>query len=201
MKVYYHSALNDIELMPGGALRTVPCKAYLKLHKDRTEGLCELLYNGTIINPETTEIECNEEAELVVRQNGERYVYSVRPLVQPLSNKYSKAYEQFGYEYQDMEFDEIGSIQLGSLKLYAVDQSTDVRDYTEIFNQIEAAFNSFKAICEKPKSHLKAVNEVRPIETVKRIGYESIPYLAAHSEDWLARTASGLKPARLFFQS
>ena len=198
MKVYYHSALNDIELMPGGALRTVPCKAYLKLHKDRTEGPCELLYNGTIINPETTEIECNEEAELVVRQNGERYVYSVRPLVQPLSNKYSKAYEQFGYEYQDMEFDEIGSIQLGSLKLYAVDQSTDVRDYTEIFNQIEAAFNSFKAICEKPKSHLKAVNEVRPIETVKRIGYESIPYLAAHSEDWLARTASGLKPARLF---
>ena len=198
MKVYYHSALNDIELMPGGALRTVPCKAYLKLHKDRTEGPCELLYNGTIINPETTEIECNEEAELVVRQNGERYVYSVRPLVQPLSNKYSKAYEQFGYEYRDMEFDEIGCIQLGSLKLYAVDQSTDVRDYSEIFNQIEAAFNSFKTICEKPKSHLKAVNEVRPIETVKRIGYESIPYLAAHSEDWLARTASGLKPARLF---
>ena len=51
---------------------------------------------------------------------------------------------------------------------------------------------------KKLKSHLKAVNEVRPIETVKRIGYESIPYLAAHSEDWLARTASGLKPARLF---
>ena len=65
MKVYYHSALNDIELMPGGALRTVPCKAYLKLHKDRTEGLCELLYNGTIINPETTEI---EEEELTLTE-------------------------------------------------------------------------------------------------------------------------------------
>lgn len=198
MKVYYHSVLNDIELMPGGVLHTVPCKAYLKLHKDRTEGSCELLYNGKIINSETTELECNEEAELVVRQNGERYVYSVRPLVKPLSNKFSKAYEQFGYEYRDMEFDEIGSIQVGSLKLYAVDQSTDVSDYTEIFNQIETAFNSVKTICEKPKSHLKAVNEVRPIETVKRIGYESIPYLAAHSEDWLARTVSGLKPARLF---
>lgn len=198
MKVYYHSVLNDIELMPGGVLHTVPCKAYLKLHKDRTEGSCELLYNGKIINSETTELECNEEAELVVRQNGERYVYSVRPLVKPLSNKFSKAYEQFGYEYRDMEFDEIGSIQVGSLKLYAVDQSADVSDYTEIFNQIETAFNSFKTICEKPKSHLKAVNEVRPIETVKRIGYESIPYLAAHSEDWLARTVSGLKPARLF---
>ena len=48
------------------------------------------------------------------------------------------------------------------------------------------------------KSHLKSVNEIRPIDTVKRVGYESIPYLASHSEDWLARTATGLKPARLF---
>lgn len=198
MKVYYQSALNNVELTPGGAFRTVPCRAYLKLHRDKTERPCELLYNGTIISSDTKEIECNAEAELVVRQNGERYVYSVRPLIQPLPTKFSKAYEQFGYEYRDMELDEISSIQIGSLKLYAVDQSTEVRDYSEVFDQIESAFISFKAICEKPNSHLKAVNEVRPIETVKRIGYESIPYLAAHSEDWLARTASGLKPARLF---
>ncbi|MGN0441539.1 MAG: hypothetical protein ACI4FO_02425 [Acutalibacteraceae bacterium] len=198
MKVYYHSALNDTELTPGGVLRTVPCKAYLELHKEKTESPCELLYNGTLIDPDTKEIECNEEAELVVRRNGERDVYTVRPLIQPLSVKYARAYEQFSYEYRDMEFDEISSIQLGGLKLYAVDQSTEVHDYTEVFDQIGIAFSAFKAICEKPKSHLKAVNEVRPIETVKRIGYESIPYLAAHSEDWLARTASGLKPARLF---
>ena len=198
MKVYYHSALGNVELTPGGILRAIPCKAYLELYREKTEAPCELLYNGTLIKSETKKIECNEAAELVVRQNGERFVYSVRPLVPPLSTKFSKAYEQFGYEYRDMEFDEINSVKLGNLKLYAVDQSTEVRDYTEIFDQIEAAFNPFKAICDKPKSHLKAINEVRPIETVKRIGYESIPYLAAHSEDWLARTASGLKPARLF---
>jgi len=198
MKVYYHSALNETELTPGGVFRAIPSKAFLQLHKEKAEGPCELLYNGTIINPATTEIECNEEAELVIRQDGERYVYSVRPLIQLLSTKYARAYEQFLYEYRDMEFDEISSIQQGGLKLYAVDQSTEVRDYTEVFDQISDAFNAFKTICEKPKSHLKAINEVRPIETVKRIGYESIPYLAAHSEDWLARTASGLKPARLF---
>ena len=198
MKVYYHSALNETELTPGGVLRTVPCKAVLKLHKEKNESPCELVYNGTIINPDTTEIECNEEAELVVRQDGERYVYSVRPSIQLLTTKNARTYEQFSYEYRDMEFDEIDSIQLGALKLYAVDQSTEVRDFSEVFGQINDAFNAFKSICEKPKSHLKAVNEVRPIETVKRIGYESIPYLAAHSEDWLARTASGLKPARLF---
>lgn len=198
MKVYYHSALNDNELTPGEVFRIIPCKSHLELHIDKTEGPCEILYNGTIISPDTMKIECNGDAVLVVRQNGERYVYTVRPLVQPLSVKYARAYEQFFCEYRDMQLDEISSIQLGGLKLYAVDQSAEIHDYTEVFDQIEIAFNSFKSICEKPKSHLKAVNEVRPIETVKRIGYESIPYLAAHSEDWLARTANGLKPARLF---
>lgn len=198
MKVYYNSALNKTELTPGGVLRTVPCKAVLKLHREKTESPCELVYNGTIINPDTTEIECNEEAELVIRQDGERYVYSVRPSIQLLTTKNARAYKQFSYEYRDMELDEISSIQVGGLKLYAVDQSTEIRDFSEVFGQINDAFNAFKSICEKPKSHLKVVNEVRPIETVKRIGYESIPYLAAHSEDWLARTASGLKPARLF---
>lgn len=199
MKVYYHSSLDDSELAPGIAYRAIPCKACLKLVKDKDEAPCELLYNGEIIDSETAEIKCGKKAELVIRQDGKRYDYVVRPfLVQPLSDEYARAYEQFFYEYQNMEFDEIGSIQLGALKLYAVDQTTEIRDYSHEFEQLRTSFNAFKFICEKPKSHLKAVNEVRPIETVKRVGYESIPYLAAHSEDWLARTASGLKPARLF---
>ena len=198
MKILYRSAFATEELNPDVTFRTVPRKAYMEIHKGRNEGVFDLLYNGTIIDPETKEIECNEDGELVVRKEGERHVYSVKPIVQPLPMKYAKAYEQFLYEYEDKEFDEIRSIQTGGLRLYAVDQSTEVYDWSEVFAQIEESFSAFKIICEKPKSHLKAVNEVRPIETVKRIGYESIPYLAAHSEDWLARTASGLKPARLF---
>lgn len=183
--------------MPGEIFHTVPCKAFLEIIKD-DEYSYDLLYNGNLIDSETKKIACNGEAELVVRQGGERRVYFVRPSVHPLSNNYSKAYEQFAHEYQKIKNNEIISIQSGELRLYAIDQSAEVRDWTEVFNQINDAFSPFKIICEKPKSHLKAVNEVRPIETVKRIGYESIPYLAAHSEDWLARTASGLKPARLF---
>lgn len=198
MKILYKSAFATVELSPDVTFRTVPGKAYMEIHKGRNEGGFDLLYNGTIIDPETKEIECNEDGELVVRKEGERHVYSVKPIAQPLPMKYAKAYEQFLYEYEDKEFDEIRSIQTGGLRLYAVDQSTEVYDWSEVFAQIEESFSAFKTICEKPKSHLKAVNEVRPIETVKRIGYESIPYLAAHSEDWLARTASGLKPARLF---
>lgn len=198
MKVFYHSSLTNTELTADGAFRTVPCKAHLELQREKSDGQYELIYNGTIIPSDTERIECNEEAELIVRQNGNQNVYSVRPLVQPLQAKYSNAYDQFFYEYKKKQEDEISSIQLGELRLYAVDESIVDADITNAYDQIEDAFSSFKAICEKPKSHLKAINEVRPIETVKRIGYESIPYLAAHSEDWLARTASGLKPARLF---
>ncbi len=194
----YKSAFVTEEITPDVALRTVPGKAYMEILKGRNESGYDLLYEGTIIDSDTTEIECNEQGELVVRKDGERHVFSVKPVASPLPMKYAKAYEQFLYEYNEKEFDEIRSIQTGRLRLYAVDQSTEVYDWSDTFKQIEDSFVAFKAICEKPKSHLKAVNEVRPIETVKRIGYESIPYLAAHSEDWLARTASGLKPARLF---
>lgn len=194
----YKSAFTTAELKSEVIFRTIPGKATMEIHKDRNEVTFDLIYNGTIINPETKEIECNEDGELVVRKEGERHVYSVKPIAQPLPMKYAKAYEQFFYEYEKKEFNVIRSIQTGGLRLYAVDQSTEVYDWSDVFAQIEESFSVFKIICEKPKTHLKAVNEVRPIETVKRIGYESIPYLAAHSEDWLARTASGLKPARLF---
>ena len=198
MKVLYHSAFKEDELCAGSTYYTVPCRATLKLQRDKNESPYELIYNGTVIDPNETEIECNEQAELIIRQNGNRYLYAVKPSVQPLSSKSANAYNDFYYEYRTKKDDEIRCIQNGALKLYAVDQSTEVRDWTELFDQLEAALPAFKIISDKPKSHLKAVNEVRPIETVKRIGYESIPYLASHSEDWLARTASGLKPARLF---
>lgn len=198
MRVFYHSALRNEELTAGCPLRTVPCKSFLELRRDKNESQYDILLNGELLDSDVTRIECNEEAELVIFQKKKKYIYSVRPLFPILSQKYAKSYEQFHYECKAMEFGEIESIQLGRLKLYAVDQSTEIYDWTSTFDKIEEAYSAFKIICERPKSHLKAVNEVRPIETVKRIGYESIPYLAAHSEDWMARTASGLKPARLF---
>ena len=198
MKVLYHSALIDKELTRGIIFRTIPCKAYLVIETERNEPDFDLIFNGVVVDSHIKSFECNGDAELIVRQYGEKYIYSVKPIVHILSNEYALAYGQFAYEYRDKTKNEIESIQSGQLKMYAVDQSAEVHDWTELFDKLEDAFPAFKSICEKPKSHLKAVNEVRPIETVKRIGYESIPYLAAHSEDWLAKTASGLRPARLF---
>lgn len=198
MKVFYHSSLIYKELLPDNIFRHVPGKACLELKKEKSDKEYDIIYNGNIIGNDTSKLDCNVEAELVIRQNGKRYLYTVRPLVKPISDEYAATYEQFAFEFNEKPDNEIESIKNGFLKMYAVDQSSEVHDWTDIFNEIEAGFSAFKSICDKPKSHLKSSNEVRPIETVKRIGYESIPYLAAHSEDWLARTASGLKPARLF---
>lgn len=196
MKVIYRSALETKELAGGSVYRAVPGGARLELRGEK-EGFDALL-NGEILAPGVGCVEIGADAELVIRTQGGKNTYAVKPLARPLSGEYAAAYEQFQDEYSKKTDNEIRSIQAGDLRMYAVTQSAEIDDCTDTLRKIEEAYIAFKAICEKPKSHLKAANEVRPIETVKRIGYESISYLAAHSEDWLARTASGLKPARLF---
>ena len=198
MKVIYHSALIHQELTRDSIFYAVPGKARLELIRERGDQHTDVLFNGSIVGDDLNSIEIGHEAELIVKYEQERAVYTVRPVCHPLTIEYASAYEQFQYEYNDLTEDEIKGICSGHLKMYAVEQSAEVRDWSDTFQMIEEAFSAFKTICDKPKSHLKAVNEVRPIETVKRVGYESISYLASHSEDWLARTASGLKPARLF---
>ena len=198
MRVVYRSVYTDEELQPGIPLRVIPGSGTLSIVTESGDPGMEIYFNGEKLEDEPRDLPVDVGGELIVKRGKDRNVYTVRPFIEPLTPDFSKAYEQFYYEHLRKGTDEIASIRSGNVKLYAVDQSTEVKDWSDIFDQIEAAYPAFKAICDKPKSHLRVVNEVRPIETVKRVGYESIPYLAAHSEDWLARTASGLKPARLF---
>ena len=53
------------------------------------------------------------------------------------------------------------------------------------------------AVFYRPRIHLRTDSEIRPVDTVTRIGHESIKHLASHSEHWEARKANGLVPARL----
>jgi hypothetical protein len=116
-----------------------------------------------------------------------------------LNPQYTSQYERFGDEYDKLvNIKPLDGIQKRMLRMYAVEQSTKIDDITKTLDKLKECLPSIRKICNKPKSHLKSINEIRPIDTVKRVGYESIPYLASHSEDWLARTATGLKPARLF---
>ena len=124
MKVLYHSAFKEGELCAGSTYYTVPCRATLKLQRDENEPPYELIYNGTVIDPNKTEIEFNEKAELIVRQDGNRYLYTVKPSIQPLSSKNANVYDELYHEYVAKKSDEICSIQDGTVKLYAIDQST-----------------------------------------------------------------------------
>lgn len=198
MRVFYRTEIVNIELEVGKTLEVVPCKAFFELQKQKGDKDYELFLDGNIISGDISIIDCSLGGQLTIRQNDRKMTYSVRTFVGELSTENSLIYDQFLCEYNAKEESDVDSIKSGKLRLYAVDQSISIQDYTLIFDKLFDSLSSFILICNKPKSHLKATNEVRPIETVKRIGYESIPYLSAHSEDWLARTARGLKPARLF---
>lgn len=64
-------------------------------------------------------------------------------------------------------------------------------------SEINKYISNVTSIFYRPKMHLKSYNEVRPIDTVTRIGNEAIKHLACHSEHWESRKATGLVPARL----
>lgn len=180
MRVLYQSALVNKELTRGSVFRTTPCKACLVIETERNEPDFDLIYNGVVVDSSITSFDCDADAELIVRQHGEKYSYSVKPIVHTLSNEYALAYEQFAYEHMDKTQNEIKSIQSGQLKMYAVDQSVEVHDWTELFNKLEIAFPAFKSICEKPKSHLKAVNEVRPNLSIMN---NRLPFTYAEKEE------------------
>lgn len=198
MKIFYKSTFEKKEILPGETIETVPDVGVIKIVEDSNEPPYIIYVNGELLPEETHEYECDVATDIVVKQESVVNNYKIRPLAEMMSRQSSTSYSQFEYEFLNSKQNEIQSIISGKLKLYAVEQNSKVRDWTSLFNILEDALPTLKRICDKPKSHLKSANEVRPIETVKRVGYESIPYLASHSEDWLARTVGGLKPARLF---
>ncbi len=75
-------------------------------------------------------------------------------------------------------------------KFESITKDYDVAAMEECTNQLPHIF-------QKPKQHLKQINEIRPAAVVSRIGQESIRHLASHSEHWKGIKASGLVPERL----
>lgn len=92
-------------------------------------------------------------------------------------------YKDFGTAFHRHNQSPITSVCNGDIPLYAIDNSLEDENWEELFKKLKDAKKPITKICEAPKTHLKSVNEIRPIDTVKRVGYESIPYLASHSED------------------
>ncbi len=189
-----------VDTLAGEELFVLPEKARIHIIKEKGDCIEEIIYGETRISLEVEVLEHKIDAKLYIKNRGITVKYGTKlkySLLNP-TEKYAHSYAQFAFEYDKKPSDEVESIKQGFLRLYAIEQVNEVYDYTELLTILENTMVVFRAICNAPKSRLKSVNEVRPIETVKRVGYEAISYLASHSEDWLARTASGLKPVRLF---
>lgn len=179
----------------------IPCRPPVPVYSLRYEGDEDL---QVVINGNSCPVEpgwnTRESGETDIKVFGSDHItasFSVRPLIEVVALKNGLPYENFYDKYQALDGDPLQAVLNRKIPVYAL-PAPEMKDYQKILDDIAKAYPNIRAACEKPRSHLKSINEIRPIETVKRIGHESIPYLAMHSEDWLARTASGLKPSRLY---
>lgn len=57
-----------------------------------------------------------------------------------------------------------------------------------------------EAICQNPRTHLRAEEFREPLARVRRITARTVQTLSAHSEDWQAITFRGVRPSRLLAQ-
>ncbi len=66
---------------------------------------------------------------------------------------------------------------------------------------IEEAFDreagALRTVCHKPHARLQTVDEVQVASRVRRVAASSLSHLAAHPEDWAARTPTGVRPRRV----
>ena len=112
--------------------------------------------------------------------------------------KYLTSYATFGEQYQPSQNDIVNSItKEHTLSLYAYKEVANLPDLDVLFLELDTCYKDIKKVCKKPQSHLKSAREILRIDKVKKIGYEAIPYLASHPEDWQKKGVSGFKPARL----
>lgn len=56
---------------------------------------------------------------------------------------------------------------------------------------------ALRTVCHKPHSRLQTVEEVQVASRVRRVAASSFSRLAAHPEDWAARTPTGVRPRRV----
>ncbi|MBQ8074140.1 MAG: hypothetical protein IJ231_10310 [Clostridia bacterium] len=198
IKLLCSTPFETVELEPGVAFRP-----FVPIYAIKNGGDEEALI---VIDGETSvkaapgwTINKSGETDITIFNEGNSsYSFSIRPGVEIVSLKSGLTYEEFYEQYEANKEDPLKAVLEREILIYALPEPEMKDDISIILAKIKEAYPHFKAICSKARSHLKSINEIRPIETVKRIGHESIPYLAAHSEDWLARTASGLKPSRLY---
>lgn len=140
--------------------------------------------------------------------NVDGLVYTVRVLCKEWSNELKFDYSVFGRAFSNNLIDGIMDEEILWDALNADEEElrlslcTFNRKFDSVTKEIDIesmaeCIEKFPHIFQKPKQHLKQINEVRPAAIVSRIGQESISHLASHSEHWKGIKVNGLVPERL----
>jgi hypothetical protein len=63
--------------------------------------------------------------------------------------------------------------------------------------EIEQHLKHLEAVCRFPRTHLEIIEERQMVSRARQVPARAISYLAAHTEDWEAKTLRGVRPRRV----
>ncbi|MDD9271490.1 DUF2357 domain-containing protein [Paenibacillus sp. GCM10023248] len=86
---------------------------------------------------------------------------------------------------------------LENISFFASRELSSTAEWTELDDIIADAMPSILYICHRPRRHLMTQDALLPVEAVKRVTPSTLHHLSSHSEHWLTRTVTGVKPKRL----
>ena len=205
MVVTYSNKQNEkVEISPGVTNYVLPDSGFLNAKKIESP----LIYiNGSAFDVENgSRIIQIEQDNLEIEADG--VVITVKVLCQKYRdetkfdyNILEKAFDNNLIDGKMSEYELFGAIEedLDDLKITLCTFDRKFASITKDF-ELERILECVKRIphiFQKPKQHLKQINEIRPAAVVSRIGQESISHLVSHSEHWKGIKISGLVPERL----
>ena len=73
----------------------------------------------------------------------------------------------------------------------------DDLDRWPLEEEMELHLKHLEAVCRVPRTHLEIIEERQVVSRARQVPARAISYLAAHTEDWEARTLRGVRPKRV----
>ena len=116
----------------------------------------------------------------------------------------SKCYEiisEFVDKYNNTNYINFDYNIVHKFTLFLVDPDFDFELLESQINRISKVLPPIKRIFAKPVLHLIEIDEIQPIEAVKKINNDTINHISRHSELWDDLTKDGIKPLKLLTRS
>ncbi|MCQ2795437.1 MAG: hypothetical protein MJ214_04475 [Bacilli bacterium] len=122
--------------------------------------------------------------------------YSSNEELQEIYPDYSSI-ASFVNKNKTLDFYKFDNFITNKISLFIVHENIDFESIEATVEMIEGYMRYLISIFVKPIINLKDVEEIVPIEMVRKIGSDTLSYSAIHSELWSNFTSQGIKPRKL----